>query len=431
MAILPVATSYEQPGVKDAQIQYISQYVGDLRSIIGYYIGWIYEAHHDVEDFYKIMENDAALKHALHLLSLMVAGEYWEISGPNKKLNKIMARGLSYIERFTHARKTMLEKSVLYGLSVQKKYWKKVTWPEYPGMVWEVPYRLKEVDRRRMRIERDLNDKTNLWWTIWDPKFDRYIILEDRADEPEAVAAVQDYVWKLHEEEESEPYGKGMGTVLYQLAYIKHKIIQYWADLAEHWGRPLMIATINSARVAINAAVNGGAGMQDSSTAVNNWLDLMENMRARHVAVKPDHDSLDIHEAGTTGNNIIKELVDYIDNKFQLIILGAELTTIAPSVGSYALGQIHKGATNSIVMYNRNGIEEIIERDLLRDFFLRNKQNFYRLGLKWPGPNGVKFEIKVKQEEQKEEMMEQMKKEGGQEGGGDDPPQKMMKELGL
>jgi len=58
---------------------------------------------------------------------------------------------------------------------------------------------------------------------------------------------------------------------------------------------------------------------------------------------KPDHDKLEVHEAGSIGNNILQQLLEYVDSKIQLLILGAELTTIAPSVGSYALGQIHRG----------------------------------------------------------------------------------------
>lgn len=391
---------------KFAQTQYISQYVTDLRQITGYYLPWIPETSHDVEDFYDCIENDAAVKHAMHLLSLMVAGEYFEVSGPDKMWNQIAVKAFRHIIRFTHSRKSMISKSVLYGLAIQKKEWKKVTWDEFPGMSWEVPTRIKEVDRRRVRIERGFEDKNDLCYTIWCPKTDQYMKLEDRNINPVALNAVQDYLWVMHEFEEMSPYGRGIGEVLYPLIYIKRQVVQYWADLAEHWGQPMLVATIQAARAAVDAALKGGTGVKNASDIMDNWLDMLEKMRARHVAVKPDYDKLDIHEAGSTGQNILKELIDYIDKKIELLILGAELTTMAPSVGSYALGQLHKGATQSIVSYNRSNIEEVFERDLLYDFYLRNRYNFLALGLYWIAPCPVKFKIKVEKEEQQEEMMQ-------------------------
>jgi len=419
VAILPLSTG----SVQNARMQHISQYVGDLRSTIGYYTGWIPEdTYHDVEKYYDILESDAAIWHAINLISLMAAGEYYQVAGQNLKFNKIVMRGLSYIERFTHARKSMAARSLLYGLSVQKKYWKKVTWPEFPGMTWNVPYRLAEVDKRRLRIERDLEDKTKLYWTIWCPVVDQYLILEDRAETPTASLAVQDFVWYWYTDDEQSPYYKGMGETLYSLAYMKQRVLQYWAELSEHFGRPIMIATIDAARAAVDAATSGGAGVQDASTIVSNWISLLENMRSRHVAVKPNHDSIDVIEGGSVGQNILQQLIEYLDNKIQLLILGAELTTMAPGVGSYALGQVHKSATDSIVLYNRQNIEEIIERDLIYDFYLRNKYNFQRLGLKWMGPSGCKFNIAVKQEELREDMMQQP---------GMMNPRNMQKEMGM
>ncbi len=387
-----------------AKLQYISKYVGDLRNLIGYYTGYVSETYHDVEEYYNIIEQDPAIRHALFLLSLMTAGDQWEIETKDKKLKKIMTMLLSNVERFTHARCSMVEKSVLYGLSIQKKYWKrKKIW----GVWWEVPSKLVEVDRRRLRIERDLEDRTKTYWTMWCPYVDQYVILDDRREIPDASLAVQDFVWHWFEREEMSPYFKGMGETLYQLAYIKAKVIQYWADLSEHWGRPLMIATIDAARAAIDAASMGGSGVEDVNNIVSNWLDLLENMRARHVAVKPSHDQIEVHEGGSTGQNILQGLIEYIDKKIQLLLLGAELTTIAPSVGSYALGQIHRGATNSIVIYNRKALQETLERQLLYDIYHRNLENFRNLEIEWPGWGEISLKISLEQEEQREQFLQQ------------------------
>jgi hypothetical protein len=383
-----------------AQIQYISEYVGDLRGIIGYYLNWVPEYYHSVEDFYKYLENDLAIQHAINLRSLKAAGKEWEIECDNEVLKKILTDILSHIKRFTHARKSMVEKAALYGLSVQKKYYKSVKLDDFGDVVWQVPYRLKEVDRRRMRIEKGSGTSSaEQWWTIWDPKFDQYVILEDRAYEPDAYLALQDFVFMWHTEEESSPYYKGLGEVVYGAAYLKRQVVQYWAALCEHFGRPIAIAQIKTIKAAFDAATKLGSGSHNATTVINNYIELIEKMRARHAAVIPDHDRLEFREAGSIGNNILREFLEYWDSQIQLYILGSELPTRTDGIGSYALGEVQAEQLNDIIAYDRGNIEETITEDLLYDIYVRNKYNFLLHGIKfWPGPGKVKFKIKAKKE---------------------------------
>lgn len=391
--------------VKLGKAQHVSNYVGELRGITGYYMTWIPESFHDVENFYKYLKNDAAVKHALNLLALLTAGEYWQITSKNQLFNAIATEAFTEIERFTHTRKSMVEKSVLFGLSVQKKYWKKITIPELTGdMVWEVPERFREIDRQRMRIERSQEDRNKLYWTMWHPYFDQYVVLEDRHYMPDAAMALQDYLWYWYEfEETSAGYFSGFGEVLYGLVYIKQKLIQYWADLSEKWGEPFVHATIQALNTVFDSADSAGSGTRNVETVTNAYVEAIESMRGRHCMVTPDGDNISIHEHGSTGNNIIEGLISYIDHKIQLLILGAELTTSAPSVGSYALGKVHEGVTNSTISYNRDGIDETFTRDQLKDFYLRNKWNFYRLGIRWP--RSARFNTLVRREQIKEELV--------------------------
>ena len=405
---------------KKADIQYVSNYVTILRQKIGLYLPWIPETSHEVEDFYEILENDAAVSHALNIISLMSAGEFFEITAQDDKLAKIIVKGLSYIRRFGHARKSIVQKAFLYGLSIQKKSWKKVTWRKYPSLVWEVPCALLEVDVRRTRIERNTTDKSDMWWTIYDPTEDRYVKLEDRNINPLAPCAQQDYLWTEYEREEMSPYKKGLGEVLFLLVYIKNKSIQAWSELSEKWGQPFLIGQIKTAMAAYNAAANAGSGSQDASAIMSNFLGILENMRARNVAIISDHDNIKVHEHGNQGANILQQLIDYVDKKIQLLILGAELTTIAPSVGSYALGQAHKGITESIVSYNKNIVEEELERDLIQDFLIRNRFNLAKLEIDFPEHGEYKLYLTDRRAEKEEEMME-----------GVAPSQHDMKELGM
>jgi len=413
--------------VKPAKTQYVSQYVTDLRQITGYYLPWIPEFQHDSESFFDLMENDMEIARCVNLLALMTAGEYFEIKTKDSLFAKIITRGLSHIKNFIHVRKSMIQKMIIYGLTVQRKKWKKIKWEEFGNMIWEVPYEVVEVDRRRMRVERNIYEVSGRptiyskpYWTIWDIETDQYVILEDKNKSPLAKHYTQQYMWLRYEYEETSPYGKGLGEIMYTLSYMKKSVLQQWAELGEKWGQPMLIATINAVKAAFNAATYGGGGMIDANKLMSTYLDILENMRSRHVACKSEDDKIEVHQAGATGENILHQLVTYIDQKIELLILGASLTTSTHGYGSYGQSQTHKSVTEAIVQYNQELLQEIITRDLIYEFYLRNRINMLALKIKWPGVAGIKFKIKVEREDQQEEMMNKM-----------NPNSKMFKQLGM
>lgn len=408
-----------------ARIQHIPNYIQQLRLTSGLYIGYVPQKYADLasnEDFYEHIANDSTVYANMHLLSLWVAGEHVRVKVADHvdpRVEQIVARSLSCLQDFTHSRKSLVYSGVLYGLGVLRKYWKKERFES--DLVWDVPYELVEVDRRRLRIEYDASDRSQQYWTIWTPKEDLYMILEDRAEVPdvESGAAVQDFIWYWHEHQEDQPYGRGVGDVLFPLVYIKKLLTQYWADNCESWYKPWVTATLETMIGAVDASL--GSGFSTWAERVTSYLDLLENMRARHVAVYPKNDEIRFQEGGSTGENIIQQFIAYIDSKIQLAIIGAELTTVAPSVGSYALGQIHRGATQAIIQYNRLRIAEVLARDLVFEFIIRNRKNFLALGIQPPKPYDVKIEIEVESEEVREQMMQQMmqqKQGGGMQGQG-------------
>jgi len=258
-----------------ANIQNIPAYVGELRARTGYYLGWIPNEYADqatADAYYDIIRQDTEIWRCLNLLSLMSAGEYIFIETKDKKLKAVCKFFMKNIRKFLHARKSMVEKALLFGLGIQRKYYKK---EEFGGMEWTIVSSLKEVDRRRLRIERDNQDKNKLYWTIWCPRIDQYIKLGERKDFPLAPEGTcfDDYVWNYYENEELFPYFQGLGDILYTLAYIKSKVIPYWADLAESWSKPLLIWSIDSAVASFTA--NIGTSATGSAQRVKELLELV------------------------------------------------------------------------------------------------------------------------------------------------------------
>jgi hypothetical protein len=396
-----------------ARYQFIDPYITDLRATVGLYLGWIPNQYADqtmAENWYDVLKNDPTVYQSMHLLSIMAAGEYIEVECKKPVLKLIIEKVLGSIDDFTHVRKSLIYSSVLFGLGVHSKHYRPTRWPEFThNLVWQVPHKMREIDRRRLRIERDPVDRNIVTWTIYDPYIDAYVMLPDRAQEPKAEIALQDYLFCIHEWEETNPYFRGIGDVVYALAYVKTKVVQYWADLCESYAKPFLIATIDTLKASINASL--GSGFTTAKDRANQIIDAFEAARARHMVVLDKSDKVDFHEHGSTSNNILRDMLDYCDQKIQLVILGAELTTSTSGsgAGSFALGQIHRQATQAIVQYNRLRLEEVLEKELVYDFYLRNKKNFVELGLKLR-PGDVKLKIRIKAEEQAQQGEFQPKK---------------------
>lgn len=400
---------------KAARMQFVSNYIGDLRSQIGLYIGYIPNEYADqpsADNFYTTIEMDKEIARCSHLLSLMAAGERIKIKHDNKILTRLVSNAFREINDFLHARKSLIEKSVVFGLGIQKKHYETVEWEDFPGMRWQVCTEMKEVDRRRLRIERDTNARNKQYWTIWQPQFDAYQVIEDRAENPNAPLALQDYAFLYHTTEELYPYFRGFGDVLYDLAAIKTNCMTYWGNLAESWSQPFLTIFANLMKGSFNAS--SGTGFPTENERKNAILEESKKWRARHVAIFGDSsEKLEWNEHGNSGSNIIRELVEYCDKKIQLIFCGTELSTGAGGgQGSYALGAVHKQEFDTIIQYNRSRLCEVLAVDIAYDFLLRNRWNLYELGIRLPRPRDVEIAITVDAEEQQQQQA-QGDKQGG------------------
>lgn len=399
--------------VEKARFNHPSAYVAELRQLISYYVGWIGQAYADTpsgdDNAFTIMQSDDRIQHAMNLRSLYVAGEYTKVTSETfPECARIANRAIAYIKNFTQARKSLAYNGSLFGAAVMKKYWAKVTWPEYPNLVWTVPVKIKDVDRRRLRIERDNESRWKTRWTVWDYESDQYLVLKDRNKNPNYQAGyrIQDFCWYLFDQEEEFPFGRGLGEVLYPLAFRKKFANLYWDDLCEAFSKPHFAVELDDSA---GGHLNDISGLPSAGSRTLAYLNGLEKMRARHNYVMPKGDKLKMMEAGTTGTNVIRERMNYLDDAITLVCLANELTTQSGgSSSSFALGQVHKGGENTTVLYNRLQCDEVWKEDLVGDFFYLNRDNFSYLGLPIPEPYQYRFETLVTSEELKKKILDEV-----------------------
>ena len=394
----------EKKTVREARIQNISRYVGDLRSQTGYYLDWIPEYNESLasaDNFYEIIRKDEQIARCSNLLALRVAGDRLSVRAKNNTLKALTLFALSEIRDFPHARKSLVEKTCVFGLGIQKKYYEKV---EYGGLEWQTCVKLQEVDRRRLRIEKVLGTQEQ-YWTIWHPKLDKYIVLDDLETVPDSPHSLQDYVWYVSNWEEMAPYFEGFGDTLYRLAYIKSNCLKYWASLAESWSGPHAIAKVSFLKKTVANAQN--TGMVDQATRVKGIQDAIEKSMARHVTVMDEDDDIKFFEHGNSGSNIIHQLIEYCDLRIEHLFFGTE--TAIGSVGgrgSYALARTQVPEKDCIISYNRARLEETLLREVVMDFFYRNRKNLAALNVEMPRWSDIRLEINTQAAIEQRQMMQ-------------------------
>lgn len=364
---------------KLSDYQFVSSYVSALRDEIGYYLPYLPQSLADdlTEDgFHEILEKDEQISRCKNLLCLKIIAEQIQIKTIDNRLTDFFKKVLLNCEDLMHALLSLSEKSLIFGLGIQRKYYREKKIKGFVG-TWTLPFRFQEVDRRRLRIERDLENKNLLRWTIWSPIYDQYIILENRKKcqtQPILGAGLQDYIWYWNKFEEDRPYGWGLGDTLYRTAYLKQKLLELYFRCAHSWSEPYMIAFIEAAKASINADL--GADISNASDRVQNLIATMEKTKSTHCLVADKADDIKFQEHGTVGTNLIKDFIEWCEEKQLMLILGSKLATDAADTGSYGQGSFHQQQTNTHVRYHQRRLAQNLKKNLFLDIVYRNRDLF-------------------------------------------------------
>lgn len=358
-------------------------YIQSLRDRNSIYIDYVPTEYADKATFENntnLVAKDISVYSGLNTMALQTAGDLIQVTCKNKDLENILQYQLRLIKGFTRGRKSLIHNGLLYGLSLQMKKYREKVIPG-TGLSWECIDSLQEVDRRRLRIEKNANTNYELYWTIWSPKHDAYIILENKNINPRASDefSTQGYIWFIFEYDEESPYFYGLINIVYDLIVIRNDILQYWHALCEFWGEPTILAFLDETKAAIDNPIGSAhITIAERKAAL---IKAIQNMKKSKILVVDKGEQIKYAEHGSTGTNVLKEFIEYIDNKIQLLFLGAELTTKSGKSGSYALGAIHKEMTTGQIDYNRTLLCDTLKRDIIQDLIVRNQIQYKILGI--------------------------------------------------
>lgn len=319
-------------------------------------------------EIYEKIRRDAVIAQALTFRKHLIAGRSWNIepSGTepaDKKAAVVVRELIAKIERLSSTLFNLAEAVVrgsAYALIIGRRMTLRIA--DFPPMTWWVPVRLKDVDRRRFR--QVVDDDGNSHWEFWSVKRYRWEKLENPG-------------WFVrHIYDDTEPslgYGRGLLEALYFYNYAKQVALERGLQGLERWAMGILLAAVDSLRVNSNTT--------DSDDLVQQWIDTVNAMRSQHVLVYDKNDSFSVLTGGGEGWQIVREILEYLDNAMRTLILGANLPTSATEGGSFALGQVQENSTEALVQYDRRLLEETLTRDLVGRVLDMNRANFVSLGL--------------------------------------------------
>lgn len=348
-------------------------YVQKMRSafIKGNRVLTIENATRQEQEIWQEVQLDASFRHAMDTARKMVIGKDWKIEpfDSSKKNRDIAAIYRRLMRKTKNFRRWLFAVSEFF---IRGESW---GFPNYVSepvdalnngrpQEWIFPEEIKHIDRYRIR--KITNDDFTLRFEIFSQQQNQWTVLE-----PERVDAL--IYFNNSAEEWRFTHGNGLLDTIYWCWYCKKILEGEMLNLAERYGQGMLVAKIESLKL--------GSKDRKLQTYANEILQLFEYFKARHVGVCGKDEDIQVVEPNGTGYQVLKDLIDYYDNKVLSLCLGANLAVESVQSGSYAQSVVHQDTSYQYIGYDRSIVEEAITNCLFERMWEFNQPQFAALGL--------------------------------------------------
>lgn len=219
--------------------------------------------------------------------------------------------------------------AVIVGYSVGEVMWRKTK----RGVI---PYDIRMRDQRRFVFQE--NEEAQTGFTMRCLTFNRMF---EGIELPARKFIVNRY-WAFHN---GDPYGSGLGRVLYPLVKFRRRAIESYVLYGDRYATPTVVAT---------------SPLSASTAEVDTIYNHISNLSQETALVLPEGFKLDF--INPSGNpDVFKGLVEYVDKEISLLICGENEAGQAES-GSRASSQV----ANVVRVVKASELSEIISQVLTR-----------------------------------------------------------------
>lgn len=379
--------------------------------LYGYALSSAYRSHYVYDpdfalgkdpDIWEVIRRDPVIMSAMDRRSNAVVRPWRCIAPIDSKDKKdhqaaeVAEDAIRNIVRFNAGRKRLAEAAFLGRIYAYIEWEEKdVKLGGLDKMTWMVPVGLKDIDRRRIHIVADLigdpnrrgqdpqggpewryNPPMKAAGDYFETKLEMYSIARNRWEfvEPGFYDNLIDYTY--NDTEDRVGYGRGLMEATYFYHYMKSVTMQKMAQGIDRWANGIIIGKLDSLRNASTGKTNEALrkGMEK----------LLREARSEHVIVMEQGDDIEIVEASGKGHESGMDFIHYLDEGIERLYNGS----VRPSGmgGSKATGaraQAETEASSSEAFYQpfREDLDEVVSRDLIRQFWRVNWTNIQKAGL--------------------------------------------------
>lgn len=316
-----------------------------------------------------------------------VAGSDWRYDPPTDTESSVLAAAImesltERIEHFAMARSN-LAGAYLRGGTWARIYgeWRLERYGDGRLRRWWTPAKLKDihkhrVEKRRERVCPDCSPSPKCrvgcvkgrWKVVWE-----LYSIEDSKWKP--IVRPEWFVRHVYgDREETLGYGTATLDSIYYSWWAKNVLLDEALNAAERWGMGMIYAKIDGLRAAAKTG--------NIDDEVDNWLDTLDKLRARHSLVFDSKDEINRLDGPGQGWQLLKELIDRFDRIHVQRILGSLRPTGSQGeTGSFAQAKTEQETQGTIIAYDRMGLDESIDAGLAELLWRVNGPNFRALGI--------------------------------------------------
>lgn len=347
---------------------------------------WVYEPSVALDsdaDIWEVVRRDVTIMGSMKRRRSGVVKPYqWTAPGDepeegDKRVAGIINEACLKIDKFNEARRILSDAHILgrQYLYIESEIEHK-SLDGGPKMDWEVPKRLRHVDRRRFHwIAREGRRADNTPFRRTWLSFYNSITSQWQDVTPAFRNHLVEYVYE--DTEDRVGYGRGLLEAIFYYHYFKTVAIQRNMEGLDRWANGILIGKIDTLRNASTGKTNEDLrqGMED----------VLTNMRTNHVVTLGKEDDIDVKETSGQGYQMMMGTIKYYDDSIERLLNGSvRAGGMGPEkTGARAASDTEQDEKEAYYQDDREDCDEVTTRDLGGWFFSRprNRMNLQKLGL--------------------------------------------------
>ena len=242
----------------------------------------------------------------------------------------------------------------------------------FPLFEWWLPTMLQDIDARRWRLApvysedpgRPGKQTLSTRWELWSVERAAW----ENVENPEW------FIKHCYQDEEGRlGYGRGLAEAIYFYWWAKGHTLQEVLQAIEKWAQGITIAKIDG-------LVPGSAGRTNDAQR-QQYLDVLKEMKSRHVLAIDKRDDVEIKETSGTGHEMGLQWVKYFDESMTRLITGSVRPSGGGQGGTYGQGKVEQDTTESLIQFDRVLLGDTLTRDLVGLLMRMNAEPLARFGL--------------------------------------------------